>query len=301
MPQLWNLAIKTVPALAMAIEELLADEAAAITVMIPPRQPNAQIDAIFTTVPEIDFWQTRLAIIAKVHNCSTPQIKISEVGNLDWLKKVATDFPPLPIARWTIHGAAHQPSLTRRHLALKIDATNAFGTGEHPTTRGCLLLLDKILRNQQLRLNQMLDVGCGSGILAMAFAKATHQKAIAVDLDPDAVRIARGNVSANGLSSSVRLGQSFGYRAGLVKKHRPYNLIMANIFARPLSLLAVQLKQHLRPGGVAILAGLLTTQANAVLAAHRAQGLALLYRMRIGEWTVLALKRPNQHNQRHDS
>ncbi|NTU77759.1 MAG: methyltransferase domain-containing protein, partial [Alphaproteobacteria bacterium] len=140
----------------------------------------------------------------------------------------------------------------------------------------------------------MLDIGCGSGILAMAFAQATRGKAVAVDLDPDSVKIAKGNVENNGLAAFVKTGLSNGYRSALVKNNAPYDLIMANIFADPLRKMAKDLKQHLRPGGMAILSGILNNQANAVLSAHRQQGLNLVKRQRLGEWTVLALERPSK-------
>jgi ribosomal protein L11 methyltransferase len=175
-------------------------------------------------------------------------------------------------------------------MALQIDATNAFGTGEHPTTRGCLRLFEAELKRRK-HLTRMLDIGCGSGILAMAFAKRTHGQAVAVDLDPVSVMIAAHNRNTNSLRKNVRLAQSNGYRAAVVKQHAPYDIIMANIFARPLSQMAKDLYRHLRPGGIAILAGLLNHQANQVINAHRLQGMELIRWQRDGEWTILALKR----------
>ena len=183
----------------------------------------------------------------------------------------------------------HRDKVPNRLYALQIDATNAFGTGEHPTTRGCLLMLDKILKSG-FRPRRMADIGCGSGVLAMGCVQATRGSAVAVDLDPDSVQIATNNVRANGLGGKIRVGRSRGYAASLVRASAPYDLIMANIFARPLSQMAADLKKNLRPGGRVILSGLLTSQANLVIAAHRMQGLALVSHMRLGEWSVLALK-----------
>jgi ribosomal protein L11 methyltransferase len=155
------------------------------------------------------------------------------------------------------------------------------------------LMLDKILKTGFYP-RLMADIGCGSGILAMACMQASRGKAIAVDLDPDSVQIATGNARRNGLGEHIRTANSRGYAAPIVSRHAPYDLIMANIFAKPLSYMAKDLKNHLRPSGIAILSGLLTTQANMVIAAHRMQGLALIEHKKLGEWSVLALRRPGR-------
>ena len=288
-PKLWRVAFAAPSALAEMFADTL-DDAVALTVLAPPRKNEARIEALFDHEPDKAALAARLAVISALCRVKAPKIEVREMPKLDWLKKVAGDFPPFDVARWTIYGAQHRTKVSRPRLALQIDATSAFGTGEHPTTKGCLLMLDRLLKQTSPR--RALDMGCGSGILAMAYAKAAHGKAVAVDLDPESVQIARGNAKANGLQNHVRVGLSNGYRAALVRQNALYDLIMANIFAGPLCKMAKKLKCHLRPGGIAILSGLLNHQANAVLAAHRTQGLRLVKRMRIGEWAVLALQRP---------
>ncbi len=286
---LWRVALAAAPELAEAYTAAFED-AAALTVMIPPRKKEARIEALYEQKPDKSDITARVAIIAAIQGAKAPRLKIGETPKLDWLKKVAGDFPPFDVARWTIYGAQHRDKVLRPRLALQIDATSAFGTGEHPTTKGCLIVLDQLLKQKAPQ--RTLDMGCGSGILAMAYARATHGKAVAVDLDPESVLIAGGNAQANGLQSFVRIGLSNGYRAASVRENAPYDLILANIFAGPLCRMAKDLKRHLKPGGTAILSGLLNHQANAVLAAHRMQGLRLIRRLRIGEWAVLALQRP---------
>ena len=208
----------------------LTDEAVAVTTLVPPRRKTAQIEALYNNEPDkaaLNELRVKLAVLAALNEKGSPspaktkssrskdrfllplplsgergfkktpsiapQVRVEQVGNLDWLKKVAADFPPLAIGRWTVYGGEHRHAVEGRRLRLRIDATNAFGTGEHPTTRGCLLMLDRVLKTA---LANALDVGCGSGILAMAFAKACRGSAVAVDLDPDSVAIARGNVRA---------------------------------------------------------------------------------------------------------
>jgi ribosomal protein L11 methyltransferase len=228
-----------------------------------------------------------------LNEIKVPKLVVKEMPKFDWLKKVAEDFPPLRISRWTIHGTQHRNKVPNRRYALQIDATNAFGTGEHPTTWGCLLMLDWIFK-RGTKSRRMLDMGCGSGILGMAAAQLYGGENVAVDLDPDSVVIAKNNALCNGLRKNIRIGKSRGYNSRLVHAGAPYDLIMANIFAGPLSHMAYDLKKHLRPGGMVILAGLLNHQANKVIAAHRLQNLFLVKRLVIGEWSILCLKRSNK-------
>ncbi|MDR3449201.1 MAG: 50S ribosomal protein L11 methyltransferase [Alphaproteobacteria bacterium] len=287
---LWIARVNAPAGIAAQIGDLLGENAVSQSVFAPPRVKMASIEAIFDHEPDQNDLESRLSIFALLNGISLPALEVQPAPPLDWLKKVSEDFPPLKIARWTVHGRLHRQKVPKRHYALQIDATNAFGTGEHPTTRGCLLMLDKILK-AGFRPRRMADIGCGSGILAMACVEATRGLAAAVDMDADSVVTARDNARTNGVGAHIRLSVGKGYAPNVIKRHAPYDLIMANIFARPLAALAHELKINLRPGGMAILSGLLTTQANFVIAAHRMQGLALVEHKRIGEWSVLALKR----------
>jgi ribosomal protein L11 methyltransferase len=286
-PNLWIATVEAPADKAEALGDLLGENSVSLTVLAPPRKVMATVEAIFDHEPDAAAMIAQLAVFAAVHGIDLAPLRIKPAPPLDWLKKVAEDFPPLPVARWTVHGAMHRDKVPNRLHALQIDATNAFGTGEHPTTRGCLLMLDRLLK-AGLRPRRMADIGCGSGILAMACVKASRGLAVGVDIDPDSVQIAERNLRANGLGGVVRVARGKGYAAPLIRRHAPYDLIMANIFARPLAMIAHGLKSHLRVGGVAILSGLLTSQANFVIAAHRMQGVALIGHMKIGEWSVLA-------------
>ena len=277
------------------LSDALGDEALSLAVMAPPRTELAEVEAIFGEEPDAIALQTRIDIMASLNGIKAPKLRVRELPKLDWLKKVAEDFPPLPIGRWVVFGAQHKQAAAKHHkIPLQIDATSAFGTGEHPTTRGCLLMLDWLLKRESITPRNLLDVGCGSGILAMAYCKATHGVAVGIDLDADSVKIAENNIRANGLRLHMRAALGNGYQAPLTQRRKPYDLIMANIFAGPLCKMAYDLKNHLAPGGTAILSGLLTRQANAVIAAHRMQGLRLIRHMKIGEWSVLALRRPGR-------
>lgn len=288
--KIWSVRFDAPPAMAEAMAAVFDETASAVTILAPPRKDTAQVEVLFESEPNIASLTAPLAIIAMMNKIKTPKLTVKEMPKLDWLKKVAEDFPPLRIARWTIHGAQHRHKVPNRRYALQIDATNAFGTGEHPTTRGCLIMLDKLSKGG-IKVDRMLDMGCGSGILAMAAAQLYGGSNVAVDLDPDSVVIAKNNANANGLRKNIRMAKNRGYHSRLVRAGAPYDLIMANIFAVPLSHMAADLKRHLRPGGTVILAGLLNHQANRVLAAHRMQKLYLVKRMIIGEWSILALRR----------
>jgi ribosomal protein L11 methyltransferase len=277
---------------AEAASQALGDGAVAVTILSAPRQNKARVEILYNDEPDASGMSMKIAVLAAALNIPAPAFTLAPTPKLDWLKKVAADFPPLKIARWTIHGAQHRRKVPNRLFALQIDATNAFGTGEHPTTRGCLLMLDKILKTG-FRPRRMADIGCGSGILAMACVQGARRRAVAVDLDADSALIAARNVRVNGFGKVIRAGRGNGYSAPPVRKSSPYDLIMANIFAVPLCRMAKDLKKNLKFGGVAVLSGLLTIQANKVIAAHRMQGLVLIGRKVIGEWSVLAFRRPN--------
>ncbi len=288
-PPLWILSFDVPSRVAEAFGEAFSEESAAISVLAPPRQETARIEIIYAFEPERAEINTRLAVLAAALGpLPSPVFTLIPAPPLDWLKKVAGDFPPLRIGRWVMHGAMHRAAVSNRLFALQIDATNAFGTGEHPTTRCCLLMLDHWLRGG-FRPSHMADIGCGSGILAMACAQGAKHTlhACGVDMDSDSVAIARTNARQNGLLTKIRLTRGRGYAPPLIRAGSPYDLIMANIFARPLAQLAAALKANLKPKGRAILSGLLTSQANAVIAAHRAQGLKLIAHKKDGEWSVL--------------
>ena len=176
---------------------------------------------------------------------------------------------------------------------LKLDAGLAFGSGEHASTRGCLIAFEAASRRMrplpkgELRL---LDLGAGSGILAMAAARALGRRVLATDIEPWSVRVANQNADMNGLKPLVRSILADGWKSPAVSRHG-YDLVFANILSRPLQAMARDLARHLRPGGTAILAGLLGTQARGVLAAHRRGGLRLERRLDLGAWTTLVLRR----------
>jgi ribosomal protein L11 methyltransferase len=206
-----------------------------------------------------------------------------------WLARTRAAFPEQRIGRrFALRGEHLRGPLAAGRITLIVDAGMAFGSGEHGSTRGCLRALERVAWR---RARRVLDLGCGSGVLAMAAARLLRCRVLASDIDPWSVRVARRNVTQNALSTQVRCVRADGWRQRPVRGAGGFDLVFANILARPLCAMARDLAAGLAPGGIAILSGLLATQARMVLAAHRHQSLCLRFTLREGAWTTLVLQR----------
>jgi ribosomal protein L11 methyltransferase len=194
-----------------------------------------------------------MALVAKVLGVDEPLLAIEPVPAQDWLTRSYQSFPPIRAGRFFVYGSHYEEAVPPASLGLLIDAATAFGSGEHATTWGCLVALDRLARRFP-------------------------------------VRVARINVRRNQVTDRVRTVGGNGYRAAAVRDGHPYDLIAANILARPLARMAPDLRRHLRRGGYAVLSGLLARQENQVLSAHRTQGLRLVGRIPVGEWRTLVLR-----------
>ncbi len=214
-----------------------------------------------------------------------------------WLARTIEAFPVMPIGRRFLIRPTHaEQGRVHGRIALTLDAGLAFGSGEHNSTRGCLMALEALPRGglsaaRRGRHARVLDLGSGSGILAMAAAKLWGCKVLATDIEPWSVRVAADNAVMNGLRGQVRAILADGWKAAAVRRPAPYDLVFANILARPLCAMSHALATHLAPGGVAILAGLLGAQVPMVLAAHRRHGLVLERRIDLAPWATLVLRK----------
>lgn len=279
----------TVPApLLPAIERIFSDGFVSLSVFEAETVDLLAVEACATEPPDRAVLETALDVAAAAAGLPSPPIEIERLPATDWLTASYAAFPPLTIGRFHIHGSHDHGPVPAGKIGLCIDAATAFGSGEHPTTAGCLTAIDRLALKGRAR--QMLDMGCGTGILAFAMARRCGRPVMAADIDPESVRVARLNTRINRLQGKVRTILSAGYADPAIAAQGPYDLIVSNILARPLCRMAGDVRRHLAPGGVAILAGLLDRQEAQVLAAHRAWGLHLTARIRVGVWPTLILR-----------
>ncbi len=215
-------------------------------------------------------------------------ISFDTVEAKDWVKATLEELVPVGAGRFIVHGAHDRARVAPNKLGIEVEAALAFGTGHHGTTRGCLLLLDQVLKAHQPA--RVLDVGTGTGVLAIAAAKALRRAVLASDIDPLSVRIARENAGLNGVGDLVRTIRATGFAAPEFEKHGPFDLVLANILANPLRQMATPMSGHLAASALVILSGLLPHQASSVIAAYRARGLVLVQQIRIEGWSSLLLR-----------
>ncbi len=247
-----------------------------------------RIEALVPDGADIAALRARLLVVAATEGVEPPEVTIGPLPETDWVAATRASFPPIDAGRYHVRGS-HLPPAGPGTIDLMLDAGPAFGTGEHESTRGCLLALDGLA--DSLKVGRALDMGCGSGILAMATAKTWKARVVAADVDPAAVETARQNAQRNGVGHLVESIESDGYRNVVIGDCAPFDLITANLLARPLIAMAPDLARALSAGGRAVLSGLLARQADGVLAAHHAQGLTLVRRVECGDWHTLVVGR----------
>src|ERR1700761_7014823 len=215
-------------------------------------------------------------------------VSFDTVAAKDWVKASLEDLVPVPAGRFFVHGAHDRARVAANKRGIEIEAALAFGTGHHGTTRGCLLLLDHVLKARPPK--RVLDLGTGTGVLAIAAAKALHRTVLASDIDAPSVKVARDNARLNGAGDRVQVIRATGFAAPDFAARGPFDLVLANILANPLRQLAGPMSRHRAPGAQVILSGLLNHQAGAVIAAYRARGLVPVRHLKIEGWSSLLLR-----------
>ncbi len=214
---------------------------------------------------------------------------VAGLPEVDWVRRSLEGLAPVAAGRFYLYGSHDRDRRRGGGISLEIDAGTAFGTGHHGTTSGCLLALDTLLKRMSPR--RILDLGCGTGILALSAANALRRLVLASDIDPIAIAVTVDNARNNGLGPWIGVVSAPGLKHRQIAATAPFDLIFANILARPLIALAGDLTYSLAPGGTAILSGLTRDQEQAVCAAYRNRGLTPASRLRIGNWTTLVFRK----------
>ncbi len=243
-----------------------------------------EVGAYFTETPD----EIALTLMAAAYGAA--EFAVSELPEIDWVAHVRRELKPVEAGRFFVYGSHDADKLPEGRIGLLIEAAMAFGTGHHGTTLGCLRALDR-LAGRGFHGRNVIDVGCGTAVLAMAAARLWPETVLATDIDQVAVDVALANVEANDLAGRVDCLEAMGFEHPVIHARAPYDLVFANILRGPLIQIAPDMARHTAEGSLAILSGLLTTQAPDVLAAYVAAGFAEVEREEIGDWTTLLLRR----------
>jgi ribosomal protein L11 methyltransferase len=216
------------------------------------------------------------------------KVEREALADADWLAMALSGLPPVRAGRFFVYGMHDRGRLPASTVNLRIEAGAAFGTGHHGTTVGCLQAYDRLIKAKTF--NKVLDVGAGTGLLAIAAARTGSKLAVGTDIDKPSVRISKENAKVN--MANARFVHASGLSNKLVAQNAPYDLVFANILARPLISLAQDIKRALVPGGTVILSGLLRTQERMVKAAYLSRGFKVVNRIHRDAWATLVLQRP---------
>ena len=219
----------------------------------------------------------------------TVPVERETLPDIDWVARSLEGLKPVRAGRFLVHGSHDRHRRRIGDLAIEIDAGLAFGTGHHGTTAGCLEMIERIVQREKPR--NALDLGTGSAVLAIAIAKLAHIPVLATDIDPTAVQVAAENTRLNQVASYIETRTAAGFHHPVFSARAPFDLIVANILARPLMALAPQMARFVTPGGSLVLSGILERQRNAVLAAYCAQRFRHVATLPREGWVTLHLKR----------
>ena len=243
-----------------------------------------EVGAYFTEAPD----EIALTLMAAAFGAA--EFAVSELPEIDWVAHVRRELKPVEAGRFFVYGSHDADKLPAGRIGLLIEAAMAFGTGHHGTTLGCLRALDRLI-DQGFVAHNTIDVGCGTAVLAMAAARIWPETVLASDIDAVAVDVAQANAEANDMAGRIECLEAVGFDHPRIAAKAPFDLVFANILKGPLIGLAPDMGRMTAPQGLAILSGLLTTQADEVLAAYAAQGFTLDQREDIGDWATLVLRR----------
>jgi ribosomal protein L11 methyltransferase len=299
-----------------AVARLRTDAATAVRVQDALAEAcDGDVVAVSTAQEAEDHWSVALhfrvapdeqAVRALVASAAGERLAAALVFDTlpptDWVRKSLEGLTPVDAGRFTVHGEHDRDRIGNSRIAVRIEATLAFGTGHHASTRGCLLALDRIIKQRTRRKPgarsppespAVLDIGTGSGVLAIAAARALHVPVLGSDIDRRAVAVAREHARVNGVAAEVEIVHAAGVGARRFRERSPYALVLANILLDPLRQLATPIRRLTARNGVVVLSGLLNAQARSAIASYCARGFVLEQRIVLGGWTTLILTRPS--------
>lgn len=272
-------------ALYSTIETLFEDDGFALARVELDEARQTEELSVYVDADEIG------AVEARIRAATGDRLDVSReiLPDIDWVQKSLEGLKPVRAGRFLVHGSHDRPRRRTGDLAIEIEAGLAFGTGHHGTTAGCLEMMTAVARRERPR--NALDLGTGSGVLAIALAKMARIPVLATDIDPVATRVARDNARLNGALPWVETATAAGFGNPVFAHRGPFDLIVANILARPLMALAPGMGPQLAPGGSLILSGILDRQRDAVVAAYVNQRFRHLRTLSREGWVTLHLKR----------
>lgn len=246
------------------------------------------VEALYEEAPDESAIRVALANAEKESRCRLTDITVEQMDDVDWVTRSLEGLEPVRAGRFFVYGSHDADKVPAGVIPLLVNAGQAFGTGHHETTTGCLEFISELVRPGD-KVNA-LDIGTGTGVLAIALAKLIRRNVLASDIDPVAVKVTIDNARANGVGPFIKARTAKGFGHPILKTAAPYDLIIANILARPLVSLAPSFRAHLNFGGTLILSGILQTQETMVTSAMRMQGLVLVDRKPKGDWVTLRIQ-----------
>lgn len=279
-PPLWKASVALSKSLASDTAAALELDGSAQAVLIAeePFTDNAVVEALYTEEPDA-------AYLSRITGMT---ITVAPLPDQDWIRLSQEGLPPVRAGRFFVYGAHDAGTVPHGVIPMRIEAGLAFGTGHHETTALCLGVLSELANRRAFR--NVLDLGCGTGLLAIGAAKLWKRGVLASDIDPVAVEVTRDNARANGVGPLVRAVTADGLTNPILANGAPYDLLIANILAGPLTQLAPSIIKALAPGAMLVLSGLLRNQEALVTSFYR--DLRFITRRRAGPWSALVLEKP---------
>lgn len=271
-----------------SLEREFEDDGLALAVFEIDEAEGTEEISVYADASEAGDIENRIRIAAGVPGASL-EIAHEELPDIDWVTKSLEGLKPVRAGRFLIHGAHDRDRRRIGDLAIEIEAGLAFGTGHHGTTAGCLEMLHRVARREAPR--NALDLGTGSAVLAIALAKLSRIPVLATDIDAVATKVAAQNVRLNGVSTYVETVTAAGFQDPIFAARGSFDLIVANILARPLMRLAPQMATYVTPGGSLVLSGILDRQRDAVVAAYAGQRFRHVRTTHREGWVTIHLKR----------